>query len=352
MSPVYLFESLSYGIGDAAEIQVALYIGEGQPHRAKLAAYKSLWLGFITSMLVTSIFISCIPVVPAFFTKDEELQQLVGATLPYMTLGYLAQTLGYLCWYIVGATGRYNYGFWIHLTTSWCITLPLGALFVYHYRFDLQALTVSIVLGNVCTGCALAFVVFTTDWQQRADKVRQRNADTINNDGYGKVKKITFEGLDPIGLMHVDSHVSMTSRKRRRTKSLAPKNIILFVVPSGPLGLTLRTSSKETKGTTVASVDETSALFGRVLPGDRVISIDGVPVEKGTDPTTTKLLEDNDGPGGNRQVVIMTRKRLRDRNLLQCDVVCTCYDFDEPSADALDDVIEDLEATAEYNRVT
>lgn len=212
----HLFESLTYGIGDAAEIQVALHLGKGEPDFAELSAKKSLFLGLLYSAFTCSLFLAIMPYIPSIFTFDTDLGELIADTLPYMALGYPTLTFGYICWYIVGATTRYNYGTWNNLISIWVVTLPLGALFTFYYDFGLQALMASVVFGYTFFGCCLYFVVSMTDWNAHASKVNHKDSEE-GVDG-GDRKGVRFSGFDRIQLIPIETHISLASLRSRRAK--------------------------------------------------------------------------------------------------------------------------------------
>eukprot|EP00546_Thalassionema_frauenfeldii_P007026 CAMPEP_0178923408 /NCGR_PEP_ID=MMETSP0786-20121207/16704_1 /TAXON_ID=186022 /ORGANISM="Thalassionema frauenfeldii, Strain CCMP 1798" /LENGTH=742 /DNA_ID=CAMNT_0020597903 /DNA_START=72 /DNA_END=2300 /DNA_ORIENTATION=+ len=320
----HLFESLTYGIGDAAEIQVALHLGKSEPDFAELAAKKSLFLGLLCSAFTCSFFLAAMPYIPSIFTFDTDLGELIADTLPYMALGYPTLTFGYICWYIVGATTRYNYGTCNNLISIWVVTLPLGALFTFYYGFGPQALMASVVFGYTFFGCCLYFVVSMTDWNAHASKVNHKDFEE-GADG-GDRKGVRFSGFDRIKLIPIESHISLASLRSRRAKALAGKNTILFIVGPGPLGLSLASPSVNPKGTIVTAVSYSSPLFGRILPNDRIVSIDGFAVGNAPAPMIAKILEGSSDAKQRQITVIAPRKRFFQRNLLSCDKIVTDYD--------------------------
>lgn len=328
-----------------------MHLGEGHHRRAKLAAHKAIFLAMTEAVVFFGIFLSLQHGTPKLFTPDATLQALISETIPYMGVGYLALTFGYLCWYIVGATGRYDYATWVHWLCSWGVTLPLAALWVFHNGWDLKALTASVVIGYAFVGCVLAYTVFTTDWEQVAQQVQEMNQE--EEDEYDGI--VSDEGKEddanaPLPIptrrvrtartlgRHGRSHLSFAATRSRVAKSLASQNIVLFMVPVGKvLGLQIASPSRTAKGTIVTFVSESSFLHGRVLPGDRILSIDGFDVGNAPAPMISAVLEEDSGGvpeqrrwrRGHREIAVLTkRKRFRriKRKLLACDTITACGD--------------------------
>ena len=59
---------------------------------------------------------------------------------------------------------------------SWGVSMPLAALFVYVFRFNLQGLTSAVVMGYLATGATLSCVVLLTDWHQVTSTIQRQNA--------------------------------------------------------------------------------------------------------------------------------------------------------------------------------
>ena len=85
-----MFESTTLSFADAGEVRVAHLLGAGSPQDAKLSAYKSIYMGLITSMLMTIIFISMINVLPEFLTTDETLQDMLKVLFPMVAFSNVA----------------------------------------------------------------------------------------------------------------------------------------------------------------------------------------------------------------------------------------------------------------------
>jgi Na+-driven multidrug efflux pump len=171
-----IFESSTEGIGDAAEVRCAYHLGTGNPYMAKISSYKSLLLGIIMSLFVTSIFFILGDSLPAWFTSDPTLQRMIAELIPLVGVGNCTMTFGMVCWALVGAQGRYRLATFVAFACSWCVTLPLSALFVYGLNIDLQGLTAAVVIGYSTTGTLLSYVLLRSDWERLSKIVQELNA--------------------------------------------------------------------------------------------------------------------------------------------------------------------------------
>ena len=70
------------GFADAAVYRVGFRLGAGQPHDAKVAAYKAIYLGIIGAALSTSGLFLVSGYIPGWLTPDPTLQRMIFDCLP------------------------------------------------------------------------------------------------------------------------------------------------------------------------------------------------------------------------------------------------------------------------------
>ncbi|KAL3766941.1 LOW QUALITY PROTEIN: hypothetical protein ACHAW5_011160 [Stephanodiscus triporus] len=154
-----VFESTTEAIGDAAEVRVAYQLGRGRPATAKLAGYKSMFLGLIFSIVVSVVFISLTNVLPSWLTHDETIQDMLVEMFPLVALGNVTMSMGMVCWAIVGAQGRYHLSTTIAIACSFIVTIPIGLVVTIWMRIDLQGLTFAVVTGYSVTAMLLSALI-------------------------------------------------------------------------------------------------------------------------------------------------------------------------------------------------
>lgn len=247
-------DSLAEGIGDAAASRVAYHLGNNDPSLAKLFAYKAISLGMVGAFITSAIFYLYVDRIPALFTSDETLQSMMADALPYVGVGNAAFAVGCLCWYILGALGKFKLGMWIHFGASWGITIPLGFLFTWNLNWDIQGLSAAVVMGYVAMGACLTYSVLTSDWRRRAQKIYGRNSyDSACDD----------EEEDQYEALGGSAAGSMFNR-----------NIKLLTAPPGELHVRFG-NVEHVSGCVVLEVEERSPFYGVLFPGDAVVGCNG-----------------------------------------------------------------------------
>jgi len=163
-------------VADASEVRCSFLLGSGQPAAAKLSAYKSIFLGFIEALLLTSILFICGEDLPKWLTKDATLQRLVGELLPLFGIGNIALTMGTMSWTLVGSQGRYRLATALGFAGSWLVTTPLAAIFSIALDINLQGQTATVVIGYMVSGTVTTYVLLTSDWVKQSKKVIEFNS--------------------------------------------------------------------------------------------------------------------------------------------------------------------------------
>lgn len=77
-------EDLTEAIADAAEVRCAYLLGAGKPQQAKISAYKSMLIGVLISLLITSCLFIAGEDVPRWLTNDPVLQHQVRTIQNWM----------------------------------------------------------------------------------------------------------------------------------------------------------------------------------------------------------------------------------------------------------------------------
>jgi Na+-driven multidrug efflux pump len=150
-------------------------MGSGKPARARYSSYKTILVGVIMATLLTSIIWMMGLDLAKWLTPDPTLQYLIAELFPLVGVGNVALTAGTVSWALVGAQGRYRLATLTAFVSSWCVTLPLAALFTYGLHFDMQGVTAAVVAGYSVTGTALLYILIRSDWERLSKIVVELN---------------------------------------------------------------------------------------------------------------------------------------------------------------------------------
>jgi Na+-driven multidrug efflux pump len=170
-----MLKYLSDGIADAAEVRCALHLVSNQPELARLSAYKSLFVGLVSSLFATSILYMVGDELAPLISPDRTIQRMMIEIFPLIGMGHIVFTTGIISWALVGAQGRYNQATVVQFICNWGVTIPLSAIFTYGLRIDLQGLTSAFVLGLALSGAGNTYILIRSQWQRLATIISEEN---------------------------------------------------------------------------------------------------------------------------------------------------------------------------------
>jgi len=147
------------------------------PAKARLSSYKAILIAVISATVFTSVVWIIGEDLAKLLTPDPTLQRLLVEVFPLMGIGNIALTAGSVSWALVGAQGRYRLSTCVAFVSSWCVTLPLAAIFTFGFKINLEGVTAAVVVGYSITGTCLMYILIRSDWERLSRIVVELNAD-------------------------------------------------------------------------------------------------------------------------------------------------------------------------------
>jgi hypothetical protein len=109
---------------------------------------------------------------------------MIFETLPLIGVGQMLRSVGMVCWNILGAQGRVRLATLIEFISSWILVIPMSAVLVFVYNYNLMGMVGPLVLGYTIGCVVIIYILFTSDWAQLSEKVVEQNGGNINYDEY------------------------------------------------------------------------------------------------------------------------------------------------------------------------
>ena len=177
-----IFEATTQGLMEAGAMRLAFHLGKGDINKSPTSAWKTLFLSTLLRTVTTGVLFLCSENLSSWFTKDETLQDMVNSVIPIIGIGNILMVFGMVSWELVCAQGRFKLATTISAAMSFCITIPLSALFCFYFRFDLKGIVSAIVIGYSTTGLVFAVTLLLSDWKKVSDIIIQQNAEEEDSD--------------------------------------------------------------------------------------------------------------------------------------------------------------------------
>jgi len=187
----------------------------------------------VLAVFITCILFICGDTLPKWFTSDVTLQNMLTPMIPLIGIGNILMIFGMVSWSLVGAQGRFKLATSVSAIMTFCVTVPLAAIFCIVKRYDLQALVASVVIGYSTTGLILAYVLLTSDWEHISRTIRDYNeAEDISlsddsDDESSSSSSSSSEGLSLEKDVHgIDDESGVSLEKEKAPQS--PQRIIVL----------------------------------------------------------------------------------------------------------------------------
>lgn len=173
----YLWSMLKYvsdGIADASESRCALHLVLNQPNLARVSAGKSHFLGFFSSVLITSMLFLVGMELSKAMIPDPTLQRLMMEVFPLLGIGNVVQASGLISASILGAQERSDIAVTVQLMGNWCVTMILGSIFTFGFQIDLQGIASAVVLGLGLSSAGNTYQHLRSEWDFLASSLSNR----------------------------------------------------------------------------------------------------------------------------------------------------------------------------------
>jgi hypothetical protein len=157
-------------VADSAEARCTFLLGIGEPLRAKLSCYKSLFIGFVFSTVVTSCILIAGEDIPTWMTSNPVLQNIVADLIPLFAIAIIALGMDTMSSTLVGSQGRSRLATALNIATIWVVSIPLAALFSILMNIDLQGQTAAVAIGSMISSTLNTYILLQSQWDELSRK--------------------------------------------------------------------------------------------------------------------------------------------------------------------------------------
>lgn len=206
------FEALTEGIGEAAANQVTYLLSVGRVDCAKKLSYSAIYMAVTQSVLVTSTIYMSGQYLAVLFSCNPAIQHMMNNSIILIGLANVIMAFSQIAWSLIGAQGRFRLATFVIFFSRWMVTMPCALVCIYVFRFDLNAVSGSLVVGYATACCALTVIVLRSDWDRLSQLMQVMNQPllaipTVQN--MTNKKTAGDDDIDPddpiLGLVDIDN---------------------------------------------------------------------------------------------------------------------------------------------------
>lgn len=167
---------IPFPISIAASTRIANLIGATLSPAAKTAAKVALCVACVVGVLNVTLLSTLRNYIPALFTNNEEVIDVVAALLPLCAAFQLFDALATNCNGILRGLGRQEVGGYVNLFAYYVIAMPISFGTGFGLKWGLHGLWTgpAIALGIVAS--IEGWFIYNTSWDRAVEEARKRNA--------------------------------------------------------------------------------------------------------------------------------------------------------------------------------
>ncbi|KAF9059682.1 mate-domain-containing protein [Rhodocollybia butyracea] len=164
-----------FALGVATSVRIGQLLGLGRPRLAKIAAYASIVLGLVVSLIFSSIFWVWRKQWAYLFNDDEDVAKMVASILPLVALFQVFDGNAAITGGTLRAKGKQGTGALLNLSAYYVFGIPLGFYLAFKdATVALRGLWVGLTASLVYCSVFGTVLCLLTDWQHEVEKVRAR----------------------------------------------------------------------------------------------------------------------------------------------------------------------------------
>lgn len=167
--------NIPFPVSIAASTRIANLIGAtlapAAKTSAKVAAIISVGVGIANVVLLSSLRIF----IPQLFTSDEQVIDLVAATLPLCAAFQLFDAVTACCNGILRGLGRQEIGGYVQLVCYYAVAMPISMGLAFGAHWELFGLWTGVALALLLVGVFEGVFILRADWDKSVRDAVARN---------------------------------------------------------------------------------------------------------------------------------------------------------------------------------
>ncbi|OLY83103.1 MATE efflux family protein 6 [Smittium mucronatum] len=153
-------------------------LGANVPQRAKIIFYASTIIYAIIALIIFIFIFALAPYWGNLFTKDATIVQYIICLSPLVAITMVFEIIGFLYTGLLRGQGRQVVAVKIKLVSFYLIGTPIGWILGLYFQLRLNGLWIGMIIGHSLTSLSMAYLLYTTDWDQQVANCRSRLLDS------------------------------------------------------------------------------------------------------------------------------------------------------------------------------
>ncbi|KAM5441484.1 hypothetical protein MferCBS31731_003555 [Microsporum ferrugineum] len=166
---------IPFPLSIAGSTRIANFIGASLPDAARIAAKVNMSAAIIVGIINITLLSTLRFYIPALFTSDEEVIELIAAVLPLCASFQLFDAFATNCNGVLRGLGRQSIGGYTQLFCYYVVALPIGMATAFGLHWDLWGLWGGVAIGLFLVGLIEGIFLTQTSWERAVLEAQKRN---------------------------------------------------------------------------------------------------------------------------------------------------------------------------------
>ncbi|MCD9642974.1 Protein DETOXIFICATION 29 [Datura stramonium] len=173
---------VAIGFNAAISVRVSNELGAGHPRSAKFSVIVASMTSLLCGIFLSVILLVCRSWYPPFFSKDEQVQQLVYELTPILALTMVVSTLQPTLSGVAIGAGWQAYVAYVNIACYYLFGIPVGLVLGFLLDIGVRGIWYGMLVGVTVQTGVLIMMVFRTNWNKEAslagDRIKQWGGDS------------------------------------------------------------------------------------------------------------------------------------------------------------------------------
>ncbi|KAM0933274.1 putative multi antimicrobial extrusion protein [Dioscorea sansibarensis] len=174
LNSIAFLYTIPYGIGAATSTRISNELGAGNPNGARLVVRVAMLITVTEAITVSTTVFALRYILGYAYSNEKEVVDYVTEMIPLVCISVIMDSLQGVVSGIARGCGWQHIGAYVNLGAFYLFGIPVAVVLAFIIHVRGKGLWIGILGGATLQTTLLLIITFSINWQQQANKARQR----------------------------------------------------------------------------------------------------------------------------------------------------------------------------------
>ncbi|XP_068638065.1 protein DETOXIFICATION 12-like [Aristolochia californica] len=174
LTTISFLYAIPYGLGAGASTRIANELGAGKPQAARLVVCVLMILAVTETTIISSVVFGIRGILGYAYSNEKEVVDYVTSMVPLICISIIMDSLQGVLSGVARGCGWQHLGAFVNLGAFYLAGIPIAAVLGFVVHLHGRGLWIGILSGASIQTALLALITGLTNWQDQANKARER----------------------------------------------------------------------------------------------------------------------------------------------------------------------------------